>query len=159
MAIMGSSKRNKIFDPVRQEAFAARPEEVVRQKLLHHMMGTLEYPKHTLLVEKELKQLPHLSQMPSLPDRRADVICLVAGIHANYPLYPLLLIECKEDEIDQKAVDQLVGYNHFVQAYFIAAVGRTETRFGYFDPDQGKYRFLSHLPRYVELMQAFKKQL
>ena len=154
---MDSSSPNEgqLFDEVRQLWVTATPEEYVRQRVLKKMVHTLQFPKELLVVEKELKTLPHLSAQ-SAPHRRLDILCYAKNIHPHYPLYPLLLIECKEEGVDDKAVEQLMGYNAYVQACFVAVAGRNEERFGYLDKDKMKYVFHAGLPAYKDLIQWVK---
>lgn len=136
----------------------ATPEELVRQDLLKRMVHQLGFPKDLVVVEKDIKQLPHLqSETQPLPDRRVDIICFAKGIHLTQPLYPLLLIECKEDALDQKAVDQVVGYNHFVNACFVALANSTDFKFGYYDQELQSYRFIESLPSYQKLLALSQK--
>ena len=110
---------------------AATPEERVRQRLLVLMTRQLGYPKELLSVEKKLSELPHLNGLSGLPNRRADVLCFAKGVHEDYPLFPLLLIECKEGEIGEEAACQALGYNHYVQAPFVALAGENEIKMIY----------------------------
>ncbi len=124
MAPTGSSKSNRsdlLYDSVRRQWVKRTPEEMVRQTLLQVMVQKLGFPPALIAVERELKLLPHLLKDPRvLPERRADIICFAKGIHTRFPLFPLLLVECKEDLIDQAAIEQVIGYNVFVEAPFIA---------------------------------------
>jgi hypothetical protein len=158
MEIMDSFLPNsdEIFDEVRGIWVAATPEEQVRQHLLNRMIHALHYPKQLIAVEKELKELPHLSSS-YLPLRRIDVLCYGKDIHPAFPLYPLLLIECKKEAIDAKAIDQLTGYNSHVKAYFIALANREEEHFGYFDRKTMKYVFHAGLPAYQDLLAWLKR--
>jgi hypothetical protein len=159
MAIMGSSKRSKgrVFDPIRNDFVAATAEELVRQALLQQMVGSLGFPKHLIAVEKDLRSLPHLAgEALALPERRADIICFAKDIHPQYPLYPLLLVECKDSVLNSQATEQLLGYNTYVKAYFVALASRTEVRLGYFDGQAGSYQFISFLPTYSQLMDRVK---
>jgi len=142
----------QVFDEVRKAWVAATPEEIVRQELLQKMIHLLDFPRDLLAVEKDIRQLPHLLTLPTLPDRRADIICFANDIHPEYSLYPLLLIECKDDVLDQKALDQLLGYNHYIKAHFIALAGRSEFRFGYHDKEAACYQFIPYLPPYKQLL-------
>ena len=132
-----------LFDPFRQTYIKATPEECIRSRLLHYMTDTLGYPKHLLVVEKQLSQLPGLEKAP---DRRLDIICFSKGAKG-----PLLLIECKADGVGQAAKEQLLGYNHYVQAPYVALAGKDEIKTGYFDAELGEYVFVSGLPKYEEL--------
>ena len=155
MATMGSSCQNRaqVFDPLRKIWEAATPEEIVRQKILLRMMEDLGYPRELLAVEKELSELPHIKQK-NLPQRRIDILCFGKNIHPDHSLYPLLLIECKKEKISQAAKEQLLGYNAFVQAYFVALVSKEEIMFGF---RSGKeYQFLAFLPPYEQLVRQVK---
>lgn len=141
-----------VFDEVRKAWVAATPEEIVRQQLLQKMIHKLDFPKDLISVEKDIRQLPHLLSVSNLPDRRADIICFAKDVHPQYPLYPLLLIECKEDRLDLKAQEQLLGYNHHVKAHFVALAGQSEVQLGYYDKDVQSYRFIPYLPSYNRLL-------
>ena len=149
-----SDSSKKILDPVRGCWVEATPEERVRQGLLQKMIGELGYPKSLIAVERPLKSMPHLYRA-SLPDRRADIVCFASGIHPDWPFYPLLLIECKSSLLHLEALAQVRGYNHFVGAYFIAAVNAQEifleARYG------GGIVQLSTLPSFQELLHVYRK--
>lgn len=155
---MGSSSPNRqsVFDEVRKTWVKATPEELVRQRWLKGMTEQLHYPKELLVVEKDLKDLPHL-QGVKVPDRRVDILCYGKGIHPAFPLYPLLLIECKEERLTQEAIDQVIGYNHYVKACFFAVVGLNEVQLGYFDQKKKNHAFCGYLPSFKELIQWIKR--
>ncbi len=140
---MGLSNLSKVFDPIRGSWVAATPEERVRQQWIQRMIGSLGFPKGFLVVEKQLKELPHL-QGASVPDRRLDLLVLSS-------LYPLLLIECKAGPLSEDGMDQLIGYNHYVKAPFLALVNEREVKFAY--PD-GRGSFL---PTFQELTAWLKR--
>ena len=124
---MESSRPNsfkQIYDPIRKIWVLADPEEIVRQTLIQKMIHCLGFPAELLAVEVDLNSLSHITT--KAPDRRADLICFAKGIHPSYPLYPLLLIECKRGKASKKALDQLIGYNYFVKAPFIAVADSEE---------------------------------
>jgi len=110
------------------------------------MTKQLGFPKHLLAVEKQLSQLPHLKGASSVPKRRVDILCFAKKIHPEYPLYPLLLVECKEGKVGEEAKAQVLGYNHFVQAFFVAIAGEEQVELIY--PQK-----LSFLPSYSQLME------
>lgn len=135
---------------------AATPEEHVRQSVLKEMIHTLGYPRTLIAVEKELKELPHLAESALPPERRIDILCYGKEIHPAYPLYPLLLIECKAKPIDTHAKEQLMGYNTSIGAYFIALAAPNEMQFGYLDKKSRRTLFHSGLPSYLELLSWIK---
>ncbi len=139
--------------PIRKAAVSALPEEQVRVQLLCDLIDQLGFPATLIAVEKELTQIPHLRCFgKKLPQRRADVICYAKGVHSAEELYPLLLIECKAIKLTDKMVNQVVGYNHYLQAHFIALVNQDEIRTGWFDPELKTYRFIPYLPTYSQLL-------
>ncbi len=158
---MASSSRNKgyLFDSLRQRWVVATPEEKVRQGLIKMMTEKLLYPKELLSLEKTIAELPHLSHKKGdvFPQRRIDVVCFAKNIHSEHLLYPLLLIECKESEHHIAiAIDQVVGYNFYVQAYFLAVAYPDGIRFGVYDQKKKEYQFSSSLPSYTTLLQWVK---
>jgi hypothetical protein len=149
---MASSFSNsEHFDEVRGAWVAATPEEDVRQKVLKKMIYGLGFPKELIAVEKELKELPHLAGR-NVPQRRIDVLCYGKEIHPKHSLYPLLLIECKRDVLDEAAEAQLIGYNAHVGAYFILLAGEKEERFGYLNNQTRRYTFQPGFPAFNHLL-------
>ena len=140
---------------VRKKTVPAHPEEVVRQNVLNHLIK-LSYPLSSIAVEVELKSLPHLVYSSKIPTRRADIICFGKGIHPSYPLYPLLLVECKAVPLKKTMINQVTGYNHFLKASYIAIVNQTELCFGWYDLATKNYRFISHLPDYQSCLKNLK---
>lgn len=138
---------------VRKEWAAATPEEIIRQRLLHQMVEILGYPLSHLVLEKELGQLPHLQGIASnLPVRRTDIVCFGKGIHPLHDLYPLLVIECKAVAITPKAFNQVIGYNYYVQAPYVALANLEEVHTGWYDHTKKEYSFRKGLPFYSELI-------
>ncbi len=136
---------NEVFDPIRNTWVAATPEEVVRQTWIQRMILELKFPKELLAVEKDLKALPHLSQEIKLPDRRID---LLVFMKKNATFVPLLLIECKEGALKEEALSQVLSYNHYVKAPFVAVVNQHEIRL------RGHAGEMKTLPSYSELLEV-----
>lgn len=129
----------QVFDSLRGDWVDATPEELVRQSWLQRMLQELGYPKGYLAVERELKTLAHLQNYQGpLPSRRIDILCFTK-------LKPLLLIECKK-RLSQEAMDQVLAYNQFVQAPYVAIVDRSQIRFRFADHE------VDYLPMYDELI-------
>lgn len=117
------------------------------------MVGELGYPKALLSVEKGLDSMPHLPP-GEYPLRRFDLICFCKNIIANHPLYPLLVIECKSVPLKKAFREQVIGYNHYLGAPFIALVNDAVIEFGA-RRDQG-YDFCEGMPRYTELIECLR---
>jgi len=131
----------QIYDEVRGKWVAATPEEIVRQTWLQKMVSLLGYPKGLIAVEK---QLGSLSDGSVCPDRRADIVCY------RKDLRPLLLIECKAEDLTEKALDQALGYNDYVKADYVAVVNEHGIRFRY--SLHCARCVIEHLPTYEELI-------
>lgn len=144
---------DSLFCPLRKTWVAALPEEKVRQAVIQEMIHHLGYPPHLLIAEKSLDQLPHLQALPSLPKRRADLLVFAKNLHPQYPFYPLLLIECKAIALTDKVLRQLIGYNQFVKAYFIAVTNYTKTFLGTYHPDCQDFLFQEGLLPYPVLLE------
>ena len=130
----------------------ALPEEIIRQALLQKMIGSLGYPVNLLAVEKNLLGLEHLQKSSVKLDRRADIICFAKDLHPEYMLYPLLMIECKKGALNQKAIDQIMGYNYHIKSYFVALANGKQIKTIW----QGRDGLNScdFLPSYHELIKA-----
>ena len=155
--VLSSLNKKEIYDPFRKKWVVATPEEKVRQNLLHKMTVELSYPRELISIEKALSEMPHISASTasSCPDRRVDLVCFAKGIHPEYPLYPLLLIECKEcASLVEVARQQVIGYNYFIKACFVAVAYPTGCQWGYYDSRIQTYAFSDQMPSYHELMQA-----
>lgn len=147
------SEDSQLYCPIRKIWVASLPEEKIRQRLINHMVMSLGFPAASLVLEKGLRQMPHLALTgKSIPSRRADVICLAKGIHHEHSIYPLLLIECKAVKITSRVINQVVGYNHFLKSHFIAVVNEQEIRTGWYDVAEKRYMFVNNLPKYDELL-------
>lgn len=144
--------KEKIYDPVRSLWVVATPEEKVRQRLLKKMIEELIYPKELLVVEKSLSELA-FGASSTLPIRRIDVVCFAHKIRWQQSLSPLLVIECKESKADSmKALEQVKGYNRFLNAAFIGVAHPEGELVGFWN--RGSFCLLDHLPPYRQLQQA-----
>jgi hypothetical protein len=143
----------RLYCPIRKIEVADLPEERVRQQLIAYMVQERGFPADLLAVEKELRQMPHLQLTPhALPQRRADLLCFAKDIHPHHSLYPLLLVECKAIPLNQKVLYQVAGYNHFIQAYFIAITDGQQMKTGWRETASRQYTFIDGLPTYSQLL-------
>jgi hypothetical protein len=146
----------EVYDPLRKKWLKATPEEIVRQQLVQKMIKELFYPKELLSIEKSLKE-PPLSITIDCPDRRIDLLCFSKEISDDGSLRPLLLIECKESILlSASAKKQVIGYNHFIRACFVAIAYPEGTQWGFYDTKQQDYVFFQNIPSYTKLVQAVK---
>ena len=142
----------KIYCEGRKTWVSCTPEEIVRQRLISELTTSLKFPINHIVLEKAVRQMPHLYlSNQRIPDRRVDIVCFAKGIHPKHDLYPLLIIECKAAKLTSKVISQVVGYNHFIKAPFIAVANATEIQFG-FNAGQNQYTFIPYIPSYQELI-------
>lgn len=114
---MSSRQSNSVFCAIRKELVKQTPEERVRQSTLSSLVS-LGYPTSLMVVERKIADLPHLATSNvKMPNRRVDIIC-----YEGKSLKPLLLIECKAVSYKDKELRQLLGYNFYIQAKYIALV-------------------------------------
>lgn len=141
----------QVYDEIRRQWVAATPEEVVRQKWILRMVRELSFPKELLVVERELRALPHLERHPyPLPNRRIDLLSFEKG---SSPA-PLLLIECKAQSLTDEMLEQALAYNTFVQAPYVAIVNQSEVRLRYHLMANSSPSEIDRLPSFKELLAA-----
>lgn len=126
------------------------PEEEVRQHLIYVMLKRLGYPEALLCVETHLKDvsLPHFSSF-QIPNRRIDLLCFQKKM-----LHPLLMVECKANQVNEKTIAQVIGYNEYVGASFIALATKDKILTGYYEEEKKGYTFIDDLPSYESLLRA-----
>jgi hypothetical protein len=142
----------KIFDPIRKKDLCVLPEEKVRQALIEKMIN-LGYPRGFIGVEKKISCLPHLKS-EKFSNRRLDIICFAKNIHPKYLLYPLLIVECKKGALEKGAVEQVLGYNDFIKAFFVAVANEVEVKTFWYEGEE--IVSVSFLPSYKQLINAVK---
>lgn len=125
-----------------------QPEEAIRQALLMEMIEKFGFPKEMLVVERTLGSLPHLMGQ-KVPNRRFDIICFHKVEEA---IRPLLLVECKAVSLSQKCLEQVIGYNHYAQAPFIALANHECVMTGMYRWDGG-YELIEGLIPYEQMQQ------
>jgi len=93
-----------VFDPVRKKWLVLTPEEQVRQYLLMHLTGVMQYPQNLIAVEKKI--------MVGAMAKRFDIVVYDRRTHN-----PWMLIECKAPDIPitQAALMQLLNYQRTIQ--------------------------------------------
>ncbi len=154
---MNCPKQQKIYCAGRKSWVVSTPEEIVRQRLLSELTTSLGFPTNHIVLEKSVRQMPHLSlHHQKIPDRRVDIACFAKGIHKDHDLYPLLIIECKSVKLSSKVISQVKGYNHFIKAHFIAIANEIEIQFGFYDSAISDYSFLPYIPHYQDLINSLK---
>ena len=141
------SEIKKLYDPFRNIYVESNPEEVIRQKILHHLISNLHYPKEMMVIEKQLSELPHIQQqVGQAPKRRLDILCYTLLFEK---LVPLLLLECKATPLHKKMLSQVMGYNSYIQAPFFALVNGEEIMLGWKEKEE--YRYIDYIPSYEKL--------
>lgn len=152
METMGSlsHKLSQLFDPVRKKWVKETPEELIRQGWIRKMTAELGFPLAQICVEKEIASLPHHAPgTKNIPLRRIDIL---AFTNRGSSLVPLLMIECKMAPLTQKFAEQVIGYNDYVGAPFIAIANADQILTGRFDFQKKEFIFQTGLANYSELV-------
>ena len=89
-----------------------------------------------------------------------SVKCIPQYIYTSYNSYilyffPLVLIECKATQVNQKAIRQVLGYNYFLKACFVALASPQSLQYGWLDSHQ-KFHLKSGFPSYLMLLEKAK---
>lgn len=154
---MGSSKcNNEIFDFIRGIWVKRTPEEVIRQKVIQKMIFELGFPKEMITVERELSGLG-LKDVSKIPNRRLDILCFAKN--PEHGLLPLLLIECKKEKISKESLEQVLGYNHYVGASFIATIGINSSCFARVNKEGQIVKFMRNFLPYQELIKLVMQEI
>lgn len=148
------AESQSLFCIIRKEWVAALPEEIVRQRVLFHMIEQKGFPASLIAVEQPLRGLPHLTatNRQRIPNRRADIVCFAKG--GNHELHPLLIVECKSIKLAPVIMNQVVGYHHFIGSHFIAIANQEEIRMGWYDKEKKDYVFVDFLPSFSDLKES-----
>ncbi len=147
---MAYCNQNKILDSYRKVLISDRPEEQVRQKVIHFLVNNLEFPKDLIVVERKIADLSFSGLLCPL-NRRIDILCLGKGPKG---LFPLLLIECKTDQIKSRDKEQVEGYNKWIGAHFVAVVSKKEVALGFLIEDLNTYHYDQKFKNYPTLMKV-----
>jgi hypothetical protein len=123
-----------LFDHVRKKWLSARPEEIVRQLLIHFLIEEKHTSKNHLSIERQIS----VNKMM----RRYDLVIY------NQKMSPVMLAECKAPDIaiEQKVFDQIAVYNlEFRVPYLLVTNGWATfcTKMNY---DERAYEFLDKFP-------------
>jgi hypothetical protein len=128
-----------IFDPIRKKDVLLTPEEWVRQNLIRFLIEERFFPSSLISIESSVK----INKL----NRRFDALVYSRIGHT------LLLIECKAPnvEIRQETFDQIIAYNHKLNAPYMLVSNGLKHYFCKINLLEKKYIFLDDIPKYEEL--------
>ena len=132
--------RRMIFDIIRKKAVALTPEEMVRQHILHYLIGEKQCPKSLVAVEMTLSY--------NTMSRRCDIV--VYGRESK----PLMIVECKAPDVklNQQVFDQAARYNEVLQVPYLFITNGHECFCAKVDLEKGSYSFVQVVPDYGMLI-------
>lgn len=150
-------QRLELFQRIRTPV---TPEESVRNRLLQHLVEALSYPPHLILVEKSLRSFLHAAgclNSVAHNKRRLDVLVISPAHRTSSKLdvwhpQPLLLIECKAQTINQKALNQALCYNQSLAAPCISIVCEQTQNTGFLHPTTKTLHFYPGIPTFSQLI-------
>jgi hypothetical protein len=125
-----------IFDIIRKKYIILTPEEWVRQHFINFLISHRNYPRSLIRNESGLKY----NQL----QKRTDI--LVYDREGKV----FMIIECKSanENLNQKAFEQLAVYNQALQAKFICITNGMQSFVCEMDYEKRKYNFLKDLPEF-----------
>lgn len=139
LVVRTQDAQTQVFDPVRRKWLVLTPEEHVRQLLLLHLTGPMQYPKPLIAVEKSL-DFGHIRL-------RFDAVVYEREHHQ-----PWMLVECKAPDIllDDSVLQQLLRYHSQMPGcrYWLVTNGHQAFCADACEP--GNVRWLEALPAYAE---------
>lgn len=112
-------------------------------------MLSLGYPKGLIGVEKCLDCF----SSKSVSKRRVDLLVFWKKEDC---LCPLLIIECKAIPLSKEVEQQVLGYNFFAKAYFVAIANENELKLFWLEKE-GALHVINFLPMYKELLGAVNR--
>ena len=115
----------KLYDDFRKKWVVSSREEVVRQRTLWRFVTELNFSKYFIAVERGVAEICRKSQV-DIPNRRIDIVCF------DKNGLPLIIVECKAESITKKCLNQVIGYNYFVSAPFVAVTNQSQVYLVFF---------------------------
>jgi hypothetical protein len=140
---------SKLYDSLRKKWIEATPEEKVRQKWIQIMIHELGFPSSMISLEKSLQEASLQGKGIAPPNRRLDLICYTKNEEGT--LAPLLIVEFKATPLHSQAIEQIIRYNTYIGAKYVAVANDLAIMLGMYDPEKNEYHFTSDLPPYQEL--------
>ncbi len=138
------SNNDRLFCLARKSWVAATPEERLRQCVLGYMLGEGGYPRGLIALEVPIDK--HNAA------RRADIIAYYTPQDGG--VLPLLIVECKAVRLNARMLQQVGGYNYYLQAPFVALAAPHESYWGWRDKQAQRYILQSGFPTYAKLLEA-----
>lgn len=133
--------RTQVWDGLRRRWVALTPEEWVRQRLIHFLIGTMGYPAALIAVEQSIT-FHGLS-------RRCDLVVY------NRAMQALMIIECKAPDVtvSQTTFDQLTAYNVGLPVTWLLATNGREWLCGQLSETMPQVlKLVDYVPCYDELL-------
>ena len=121
-----------VFDPLRRQWVSLTPEEQVRQKMLHYLVGTRKVAAGLIAVEYSIKVNNLL--------KRADIVIF------NNLGEPQMIVECKAETvpITEKVLDQAIRYYSGLKVKYLTLTNG-KSMFCY-KVEEGKIEALTEFP-------------
>jgi hypothetical protein len=131
-----TSDKFEIYDVVRRKYMVLQPEELVRQLVVHYLIGEKNYPLSKMRVEKGLTVNER--------QKRCDILVF------DNQFQPFLLVECKAATvpIDQASFEQIARYNLVFRVPFLLVTNGISTFCCQMDYNTEGVVFLDNLPSF-----------
>lgn len=144
--------RQVLLDLARQHPVAVTPEELVRQRVVMHLVERLGYPLRSIETEYPLSRRTRSR-------KRADIVAFIE-VDEDDPAVALV-IECKEpnDPLGDSVWQQVETYGALLRAAHVAVANGSRVAARFNTAEEGEpptYKSVSDLPSYAALLDGAK---
>lgn len=119
-------KGNKIFAPLKNEYLIETPEETVRQEYIKHLVEYYGYSLDQMAQEVQVN-----NSKRGLGKARADILIWASAEDKKGRKKPIIVIECKAEQVSIRKVDYYQGANYasWAKAKFFVTTNLKNTKF------------------------------
>ena len=126
MALEVKITGNKIFAPLKGKDLILTPEEIVRQEYLVHLVNTYGYTLDQMAQEVQVN-----NSQRGQGKARADIVIWKSLEDKLIGVSPVIVVECKAEQITIREEDYFQGYNYasWAGADFFVTTNMKDTKF------------------------------
>jgi type I restriction enzyme M protein len=126
MALELIIRGNKIFAPLKGKELVLTPEERVRQEFLVHLVNTYGYSLEQMAQEVQVN-----NSQRGQGKARADIVIWKSLEDKQSGVSPVIVVECKAEQITIREEDYFQGYNYasWAGADFFVTTNMKDTKF------------------------------
>ena len=137
--IIQKNQKKYIFDSIRKKYVILTPEEWVRQKTIHYLVNSKNYPPNLIRIEQKLKGKEQFF--------RSDIVVYDRNGKAK------MIVECKAEKvkITQDTFEQISKYNMQFEVDYLMVTNGIQHFVCKIDYLNKTYTFLPEVPDYLDI--------